>query len=70
MAPIVLTFVLSKLMESSLLQSYKMFHGNLLELFQRPLSGSLLVISLIVLVLSVIAEIRKKKSGFAADIEM
>jgi len=70
MAPIVLTFVLSKLMETSLLQSYKMFEGDLLQLFQRPLSGSLLGISIIVLIFSIVAEIKKKKSAFATDVEM
>lgn len=70
MAPIVLTFVLSKLMENSLLQSIKMFDGNVLQLFGRPISGTLLVLSLIVLCLSVIAEVKKKKAGFASDVEM
>ncbi|MDR7315458.1 tripartite tricarboxylate transporter permease [Brevibacillus nitrificans] len=70
MAPIVLTFVLSKLMENSLLQSIKMFDGNVLQLFVRPISGTLLVLSLIVLCLSVIAEVKKKKAGFASDVEM
>ncbi|GED29930.1 MULTISPECIES: tripartite tricarboxylate transporter permease [Brevibacillus] len=70
MAPIVLTFVLSKLMENSLLQSIKMFDGNVLQLFARPISGTLLVLSLIVLCLSVIAEVKKKKAGFASDVEM
>ncbi|QRG68347.1 tripartite tricarboxylate transporter permease [Brevibacillus choshinensis] len=70
MAPIVLTFVLSKLMENSLLQSIKMLEGNVLHLFARPISGTLLVLSLIVLVLSVIAEVKKKKASFAGDVEM
>jgi putative tricarboxylic transport membrane protein len=69
MAPIVLTFVLSKLMENSLLQSIKMLDGNVLQMFARPLSGSLLVISLLVLVFSVVAEIKKKKADFG-DVEM
>ncbi|KQL44994.1 transporter [Brevibacillus choshinensis] len=70
MAPIVLTFVLSKLMENSLLQSIKMLDGNVLHLFARPISGTLLVLSLIVLFFSVLAEVKKKKAGFAGDVEM
>jgi putative tricarboxylic transport membrane protein len=70
MAPIVLTFVLSKLMENSLVQSLKIFDGNILEMFQRPIAGSLLVISMLVLLLSVVAEVKKKKMGFAGDVEM
>jgi putative tricarboxylic transport membrane protein len=70
MAPIVLTFVLSKLMENSLVQSLKIFEGNILQMFQRPISGSLLAISVIVLLFSVLAEIKKKKVSFAGDVEM
>ncbi|WP_075618826.1 tripartite tricarboxylate transporter permease [Paenisporosarcina indica] len=70
MAPIVLTFVLGKLMETSLLQSIKMFEGNLLLFFNRPISGILLVISLLILLASIYAEIKNKKSHFASDVEM
>lgn len=70
MAPIVLTFVLSKLMETSLLQSLKIFDGNILQFVQRPISGTLLAISFIVLILSIVAEVKNKKSAFAGDIEM
>ncbi|NOU93510.1 tripartite tricarboxylate transporter permease [Paenibacillus sp. LMG 31456] len=70
MAPIVLTFVLSKLMESSLLQSYKLFEGDLLQFFHRPISATLLILAFIVLIFSVTAEIKNRKSKFAGDVEM
>lgn len=70
MAPIVLTFVLGKLMESSLLQSLKIFNGNFFALFERPISGFLLTISILVLFISLIAGIKRKRQFFMSDAEM
>ncbi|TDG00104.1 tripartite tricarboxylate transporter permease [Paenibacillus piri] len=70
MAPIVLTFVLGKMMESSLLQSLTMFQGNLLAIFERPIAGTMLGLSILILALSFIAGIMKKKSILASDVEM
>ncbi|WP_047153879.1 tripartite tricarboxylate transporter permease [Aneurinibacillus tyrosinisolvens] len=70
MAPIVLTFVLGRLMESSLLQSLKLFNGNFMELFQRPISGGLLILSIIILIVSFVLRIRKTKFIIASDVEM
>jgi len=69
LAPILLTFVLCQLMESSLMQSIKLFEGNLLNMFQRPISVIMLAISFLVLLFSVIAEVKNKKSKLAGDME-
>lgn len=70
MAPIVLTFVLGKMMESSLLQSLTIFHGNFLAIFQRPIAGTLLVIAILILGFSLFSGIKKKSDLFANDVEM
>jgi putative tricarboxylic transport membrane protein len=70
MAPIILTFVLSKLMERSLLQSLKMFNGNMLGFFERPLSGCLLGFAIIMLMFSLITAWKQKRAMFASDSEM
>jgi putative tricarboxylic transport membrane protein len=70
MAPLVLTFVLGKMMESSLLQSLTMFHGSFIAIFQRPIAGTLLSISVIVIILSVISGFTKKRGLLAGDVDM
>ncbi|MDF2501984.1 MAG: transporter [Anaerosporomusa subterranea] len=70
MAPIVLTFVLSRLMERALLQSLKMFDGNILVIFQRPICSILLALAAIMLIFSIIAEVKKKREIFASNSEM
>lgn len=62
-APIVLTFVLGVLMEKSLLQSMAMTGGDFVAIFQRPISGTLLVVFFAVLIVSIYAEVKKKKDG-------
>ncbi|HEY8529039.1 MAG TPA: tripartite tricarboxylate transporter permease [Paenibacillaceae bacterium] len=69
MAPIVLTIVLSKLMETALVQSMTMFEGDLLQFFHRPISAALILLSLVVLVFSIIAE-KKNKKSLLAEVEM
>ncbi|MFC0272081.1 tripartite tricarboxylate transporter permease [Metabacillus herbersteinensis] len=69
-APIVLTFVLGALMENALMQSLTIFQGDFLALFRRPLSGTLLVLSIVILLISLVAGFRKKKDFLASDIDM
>lgn len=66
MAPIVLTYVLSAMMETALLQSVKM-NGSLVGLVTSPISLVMIIISAIVLVFSLYAEIKNKKSALLAD---
>ena len=71
MAPIVLTFVLGKMLESSLLQSLKMMDGSFLGLFARPISGTILTVSLIIIGYGVASSLRNgRRSGLASDVEM
>ncbi|ALS21800.1 tripartite tricarboxylate transporter permease [Paenibacillus naphthalenovorans] len=70
MAPLVLTFVLGKLMEDALMQSLIIFNGNFFSFFQRPISGTILAISILILMISFIAGLKKKKEFLANDVEM
>lgn len=70
LAPVVLTFVLGRLIEDSLLQSLTMFRGDFLLIFSRPIAGTLLVLALLIFVGSVIAGIKNKKDALASDVEM
>jgi putative tricarboxylic transport membrane protein len=69
MAPIVLTFILGSLIESSLSQSLVMFRGNFMKFFTNPIAGTLLVIAMLILAASVVAGFMKKKSRLASDID-
>jgi putative tricarboxylic transport membrane protein len=70
MAPIVLTFVLGKMLESSFLQSLAMFEGKIGMFFQRPISATLISLSILILLVSVIASLTKKRDLLASDVEM
>ena len=70
MAPIVLTFVLGKMMESSLLQSLTMFHGSILAIFQRPIAGTLLGLAVIIIAFSLFSGLKRKRDIFSSDVEM
>ncbi|MCM3651374.1 tripartite tricarboxylate transporter permease [Metabacillus litoralis] len=68
-APIALVFILGGLMEESLLQSLNLFDGNLLSIFTRPIAGTLIVLSFVIITLSIIAGIKQKKDNFM-DVEV
>lgn len=70
LAPVVLTFILGGLMESSLSQALVMYQGNFLRFFTNPLTAPLLILAIIILVASVIAGIMKKKDMLASDIDI
>jgi putative tricarboxylic transport membrane protein len=69
MAPIVLTFILGKLMESSLLQALIGFEGNFFGFFQRPIAGTFMVIAFVILGFSIYSSIKNKRSILASDVE-
>jgi putative tricarboxylic transport membrane protein len=52
-----------------LLQSLVIFKGNFFGLFTRPISGTLLCVSIVIFAITVIASFRKKRV-LAADVEM
>jgi putative tricarboxylic transport membrane protein len=70
MAPIVLTFVLGKMMEASLLQSLTMFHGSFVAIFQRPIAGTLLALAIFIILFSLFSGIKRKRDIFSSDVEM
>lgn len=70
LAPIVLTFVLGRLMEDALLQSLTIYKGDFFALFTRPISGTMLIISILVFVFSIYAGFINKKGALASDVEM
>lgn len=70
MAPVVLTFVLGKMIESSLLQSLMYFKGDFFGFFSRPISGSMLIIAIILFLVGIVASIRNKRGMLADDFEV
>ncbi len=70
MAPLVLTFVLGELMESSLLQSLLYFKGDFMGFFQRPISGTMLALAIIFLMVAIVAGYKGKRNMLADDAEV
>lgn len=70
MAPIVLTFVLGKMIENSLVQSLIYFEGSLLGFLDRPVACGLLILGAVILTGSVYAGLRNKRGMLAEDVEM
>lgn len=61
-APIALVFILGKMMEESLLQTLALYGGNFLEIFTRPISGTLMALSVLAISLSMLAGFKNKKT--------
>ncbi|MEM1506223.1 tripartite tricarboxylate transporter permease [Domibacillus sp. 8LH] len=61
-APIALVFILGKMMEESLLQTLGLYNGNFMEIFTRPISGTLMALSVLTIVLSIVAGMKNKKN--------
>jgi putative tricarboxylic transport membrane protein len=70
LAPAVLTFVLGKEIESSLLRSLKISEHGFFIFFERPISAVLISLTLIIIIISVFTEIKKKRSFLAEDVEI
>ncbi|MBP1155858.1 MULTISPECIES: tripartite tricarboxylate transporter permease [unclassified Paenibacillus] len=70
LAPIVLTFVLGQLMENALLQSLTIYKGNFFALFTRPISGTILVITIGIIAFSIYAGLKNRRKIIASDVEM
>jgi putative tricarboxylic transport membrane protein len=67
-APLLLGFVLGRLMEEKLRQALVISRGSFMTFIERPLSGSLLLISLILLVVAILPSMRAKREDvFAGD---
>lgn len=58
-APLLLGFVLGKLMEEKLRQAMILARGNVLTFVERPVSGALLLIALLIIVVAVVPAVRR-----------
>jgi putative tricarboxylic transport membrane protein len=61
-APLLLGYVLGRLMEENLRRALAISRGNLTAFVQRPLSGALLLVAVVVLALAVLPGIRRKRA--------
>jgi putative tricarboxylic transport membrane protein len=67
-APLLLGFVLGRLMEEKLRQALVISRGSMMTFVERPLSGSLMLLSLLVLVIAILPSIRnKREEAFQGD---
>lgn len=60
-APMLLGFVLGKLMEEKLRQAMILSRGNFMTFLERPLSATLLVLAVLMLIIAVLPAMRKKR---------
>jgi len=60
-APLLLGFVLGKLMEEKLRQALVISRGSFMTFVERPLSAGLLVVSLILVIIAVLPSVRKSR---------
>jgi len=60
-APLLLGFVLGKLMEEKLRQSLVISRGSFMTFIDHPLSGGLLALSLVLVVIAIVPSIRKSR---------
>ncbi|HWR31331.1 MAG TPA: tripartite tricarboxylate transporter permease [Negativicutes bacterium] len=68
LGPVLLTFVLGKILESSLMKSLTIFNGNFLGFFQRPISATLLIIAITIIAVSIY--FGSKDKGIEGDSEI
>jgi len=67
-APMLLGFVLGKLMEQKLRQALTLSRGDFMTFIERPISGVLLFIALVIIVLALLPSMRKEREHvFAGD---
>lgn len=68
LGPVLLTFVLGKILESSLMKSLTIFGGSFWPFFQRPISATLLSIAIIIMAVSIYFGLKDK--GISSDCEI
>ncbi|KQL43541.1 transporter [Brevibacillus choshinensis] len=69
-AALILSFILGSQIEFSLIQSLASSDNGLMIFFERPISGTLMGMCGLVLVLSIVSAVKKKRSVLAEDAEM
>ncbi|MCG6886299.1 MAG: tripartite tricarboxylate transporter permease [Proteobacteria bacterium] len=67
MAPMVLAIVLGPLSESSLRQSLLQSHGSAMVFFERPISGSIMVLALLLFLMPVFKVVKRRIAARRAD---
>lgn len=68
LGPVLLTYVLGKILETSLMKSLTIFNGSFMGFFQRPISATLLVIAISIIAVSLYFGAKDK--GIEGDSEM
>ncbi len=68
-AALILSFVLGKNIEFTLVQTLSLSDNGLLDLFQRPISGTLLTLCMIILAMGLYTTIKNKRGALASDEE-
>ncbi|MDF2572908.1 MAG: transporter, partial [Sporomusa sp.] len=68
LGPVLLSFVLGKILENSLLKSLTIFGGSFSLFFSRPISATLLIIAIMIIAVSIYFGYKEK--GIASDAEM
>ena len=66
-APLLLGFVLGKMLEEKLRQALTLSHGDFMTFFERPLSGVLLVLAAIVIFVAVLPSVSRKREVVFAE---
>jgi putative tricarboxylic transport membrane protein len=66
-APLLLGFVLGRLMEEKLRQALVISRGSFATFIERPLSASLLLLALVLIVIAVLPSIRAGREGVFQD---
>lgn len=69
-AATVLTLVLGSQIESSMLQSLAISNGSFSIFFTRPIAATLLTVTALILVVSIVADVKKKKDFLSSDLEI
>jgi putative tricarboxylic transport membrane protein len=69
-AALLLSFILGNNIEFTMIQTMALSPHGLWYLFMRPISGFLMVLCLVILALSILSAIKKKRDALAADAEV
>ena len=66
--PMVLAFVLGAILEDSVRRSLLIFDGNPAEFFTRPISGTILALFLLIVLLSIVQAVRRRRTAPTARV--
>jgi len=70
LAATILTFVLARNIESSLVQTLKMSHGSLMIFLDRPISATIIISVFVILIISIVSSLKNKRSMLMSDAEI